>query len=383
MNIEYLLYGYGLVCLSMLVFNLVYTLHLRTGNHRLEKQVAALAKRVDAQLNYIQQNQPVQQRHLIWMRRRLSRVHWLLAFDRLWEDYDKGNATFLEYIIQFQPVFLYLATVYLKREETQAAYYCYFLSRHWNQRHRQMDQIQQVILSYLQKNSLYCRINALKALCAFGSPESLVSALLELGKGTESPLHEKVITEALLTYTGNCDDLIGRLWVRFDQFTLHIQRSILDYIRFQSGNYGPQLLQILQDPQQNKELRFAAIRYFGRYPDPGAKETLLAMIADQDPAHWEFAAISASSLARYPGQEVVDGLLHAMNSPNWYVRYNASASLEAHGLDYEQLLQVIAGEDRYAREMLVYRLETRRLEKTPLEWEAEGNEQQEKVAATL
>ena len=72
-----------------------------------------------------------------------------------------------------------------------------------------------------------------------------------------------------------------------------------------------------------------------------------------------------------------------MSSPNWYVRYNASASLEAHGLDYEQLLQVIAGEDRYAREMLVYRLETRRLEKTPLEWEAEGNEQQEKVAATL
>ena len=244
----------------------------------------------------------------------------------------------MEYTIQFQPVFLYLATVYLKREETQAAYYCYFLSRHWNQRHRQMDQIQQVILSYLQKNSLYCRINALKALCAFGSPESLVSALLELGKGTESPLHEKVITEALLTYTGNCDDLIGRLWVRFDQFTLHIQRSILDYIRFQSGKYGPQLLQILQDPQQNKELRFAAIRYFGRYPDPGAKETLLAMIADQDPAHWEFAAISASSLAGYPGQEVVDGLLHAMSSPNWYVRYNASASLEAHGLDYEQLL---------------------------------------------
>ena len=30
-NIEYLLYGYSLVCLSMLVFNLVYTLHLRTG----------------------------------------------------------------------------------------------------------------------------------------------------------------------------------------------------------------------------------------------------------------------------------------------------------------------------------------------------------------
>ena len=46
-------------------------------------------------------------------------------------------------------------------------------------------------------------------------------------------------------------------------------------------------------PSRIRSCFFAAIRYFGRYPDPGAKETLLAMIADQDPAHWEFAAISA------------------------------------------------------------------------------------------
>ena len=50
-----------------------------------------------------------------------------------------------------------------------------------------------------------------------------------------------------------------------------------------------------------------------------------------------------------------------MHSPNWYVRYNSATSLEKLGFDYEDLLGGAAGSDRYAREMLTYRLETRRL----------------------
>ena len=84
-------------------------------------------------------------------------------------------------------MFLYLATVYLKRENTQAAYYCYFLAKHQLRRHMEMDQIQQVVLSYLRKDSLYCKINALKALCSFGSPSVLVDALQELGERAGEP----------------------------------------------------------------------------------------------------------------------------------------------------------------------------------------------------
>ena len=121
--------------------------------------------------------------------------------------------------------------------------------------------------------------------------------------------------------------------------------------------------QILRDRGRDKELRFAAIRYFGRYPDPEMRSALLEFVRDPDPLRWEYAAISAAALARYPGQEVVDGLMRAMSSPSWYVRYNASASLEAHGLSYEELLQVLGGGDRYAREMLTYRLEVGRMER--------------------
>ena len=52
----------------------------------------------------------------------------------------------------------------------------------------------------------------------------------------------------------------------------------------------------------------------------------------------------------------MQALMEAMHSGNWYVRYNAAVSLEAHGLSYSDLIELVGGRDRYAREMLTYRL---------------------------
>ena len=377
---DVLLYGYGLVCVSMLVFNVLYGLRLRGGERRLTRRVDRLRRRVTEQLQRIQGHwagapQPVQASHLAWMRRHLARINDLLAFDRLLDELDSQSEAYRSYLRQLQPVFLYLATVYWRRENTQAAYFCYFLTRHKLRRHMELDQIQQVILSYLKKDSLYCKINAWKALCGFGSPQVIVEALRELGGEGDSQLHEKVITEALLTYTGDAQELIEVLWAQLERFSLPIQRSVLDYIRFQSGSCCGRMLDLLQDAGRDKELRLAAIRYMGRYPYPPARPLLLGFVSDDDPTHWEYAAISATALARYEGQDVVDALLHAMNSSNWYVRSNAAASLEAHGLTYEEMLRVLSGDDRYAREMLTYRLKAKQLEQEAAEQAASGGGQ--------
>ena len=42
MGSEVFLYAYGLVCLSMLVFNIVYSLHLRSSDRRLRRQVRGI-----------------------------------------------------------------------------------------------------------------------------------------------------------------------------------------------------------------------------------------------------------------------------------------------------------------------------------------------------
>ena len=50
MGSEVFLYAYGLVCLSMLVFNIVYSLHLRSSDRRLRRQVRGIAARAEVQM---------------------------------------------------------------------------------------------------------------------------------------------------------------------------------------------------------------------------------------------------------------------------------------------------------------------------------------------
>ncbi len=352
MGSEIFLYGYGFVCISMLIYNILYNFYSRSSNQRLEKHAEKFSKRIQAQLQNRVKEGTVEPSHQKYMRRKLSKITQLLAFEHFLEEEadPEENGVYLQ---EMRGVFQQLADIYRRRESTQAAYFCYFLSHH--AKALETKELREKMVSYMEKDSLYCRVHALKALCAF------VDALLLMERKQGAELHEKVIVEILLIFQGEADLLIECLWKDIKQFSVRIQRALLDYIRFQSGKYGDEMLAIMENEALDKELRFAAIRYFGKYPDPRAKDTLLSFTRDLDSLKWEFTAISASSLARYEGTDVIEALIAAMHSANWYVRYNAAASLEAQGLSYGQLLEVLQGDDRYARDMLAYRLEVRKM----------------------
>ncbi len=366
MGAELLLYGYGLVCLSMLGFNVIYSMYLHTGDRRLCRRAENLRKKAEEQMKALQappaEGAPaIEPGHLPWLRRRLSRISYLLAFEQFLDGQEQEEESFQLYMQQIQPVFSELAEVYLNRENAQSAYYCYFLDRHGLQRRMSEHQLRQELIPYLKKNSLYCRVNALKALCSCGNPRVLTEGLLKLGENREVQLQEKLITEALMEYKGDMQELIALLWKHFDSFSLAIQRAVLDLVRFQSGVYSRPMEQILWDPARDKELRLAAVRYFGKYHSPSAEEILMDFVQDPDPLRWEYAAVSASALAAYGGPQVEAALVHALGSPNWYVRNNAAASLEARGMSGVALSRVLMGEDPFAKEILTYRMEVRRM----------------------
>ena len=73
-------------------------------------------------------------------------------------------------------------------------------------------------------------------------------------------------------------------------------------------------------------------------------------------------AIASSVLASYPGAETAAVLKRNLYHPNWYIRFNASKSLEQLGFGYRDLIDVIEGHDRYASEILRYRFDVRELE---------------------
>lgn len=364
MQTEVLIYIYGAVCLSMIGFNIFYGLLMRRREPRLEKEREIITQKVSRQLSAIEAGEPVEEKHLHDLGKKLRHLNALIAFDDALKPLlqaapeDVGQ----EYLLQIRPAMLELGVYYQKCDTVKSAYFCYVLSRYMTRRQMPIDSMQDILLGYLGKENLYCSVNVLKALCAFGSVEYLMKALTMQDR-SKVFIHDKILTETLLCFSGDHDSLITCLWEAFDTFKPRTQHAILNYIRFRSGRYCEQMFSVMMDRSLEKELRLAAIRYFGKYEYDEALEPLLTFAADKEPSNWEYATVSISSLTLYHEEKVTRALKQALHSSNWYVRQAAAASLEAQGADYTSMRDIIVGTDRYAREMLTYRLETQRLEK--------------------
>ena len=361
MGSEVLIYAYGLVCLSMLAFNLLYALYLRAGERRTARRVKSVGALAGPAVAALEADGALPRAHLPRLEARLLRVNALLAFDDYLKTLPEDRAG--RYLGSIASIFPRLAQEYYKREETQGAYFCRFVAEHGACFGDERLALARRITPFVGRRGVYSRVNALKALCALGDADTLLDSLLYLGRDDVESLNVdgRVIVETLMGYGGDVGAFISKIWERLDRFPVGAQRVLLDYIRFRSGGYRDEMLGILLDDGRDRELRFAAIRYFGRYTDERARRRLLDFVSDTDPGRWEFAAISASSLAGYPGEDTVRALSGAMHSPNWYVRFNSASALEQLGFTYDDLIGSAAGNDRYAREMLTYRLEMRGL----------------------
>lgn len=360
MGSEVLLYGYGCVCVSMLVFNIIYNITLKRKDSRLKHKSGCFAEKIEAQLCRIRENKDVDPGHITYLERKLSRIFNLIAFDKVLEEKmsETKDGVLGEYYQQLQPAILRLAFIYQKRENMQAAYFAHFLSRHRPKDGMLLEALQHILVDYMKKDSLYCKVNALQALYNFGNGERIADAVILLDR-QGAFLHEKILTDGLLTFSGDHEHLISLLWRQFSGLSCKTQLSVLNYIRFKSANYCEKMLAIMKDPAADKELRLSAARYLGKYPYDPAKDQLMKFAADTDPKNWEYAAVSISSLAQYRGEDVIQVLSAGIHSSNWYVRSNAAASLEAHHLQYSDLIYILGGNDRYAREMMMYQLEHR------------------------
>ncbi|MBM6830187.1 HEAT repeat domain-containing protein [Anaerotignum lactatifermentans] len=365
MKVEIIIYIYGAICISMIGFNIVYNLMLRRRDALFDKRTEKMRQGIRRQFQLIQKGEKTEKNHKKFLMKKLKRINYLIAYDNAlqMEMKDQKAEVLEKYFSQIESVILFLAVRYSKKDKMEAGYFAFFLSEYAVNRKREMDSLLGLLLIYVKKDNLYCRVNGLKALYHLGDVENVITAL-KMQDDDRIYINQKILTEGLLTFQGNHDDLIHGLWKEFNRFTDHTKLAILNYIRFKTGDYKEEIYGIMTDEKADKELRLSAIRYFGKYVYPPALKWLLDFVNDHEPSHWEYVNVAVSSLSRYEGEEVIRALKGAIKSPNWYIRYSAAQGLEAHRLNYSELFDIINGEDRYAREMMTYRLEAKMLQET-------------------
>ncbi|MBR3894322.1 MAG: hypothetical protein IKJ35_04145 [Clostridia bacterium] len=198
----------------------------------------------------------------------------------------------------------------------------------------------------------------LLAVYTVGDP-ALVSDFLELVDKQERFVHPKIISDGLLSYGGNPTDLHTRLLADLNHFSPEMQVNLLNYLRFRSGDCCEELLKILADEKTHDEVRFCCIRYFGKYHYEPAYELLAEFADGADRRRVEYAVVALMALRNYPSDRTMQILYRYIHHPNWYVRYNATESMEVLGVEYQDLVDIFDGQDRYAREMLQYQFDQR------------------------
>lgn len=347
--VETLIYFYLTVCVSMILFNLVCACIFRRQGQKLNRSSLLFEQQIEAQIR----SGSITSRDEAAMIRKLKRVSNLMAFDEtLRRLYQREPEKTQQYIISLSPVFTYLTFEYMGKDALLAAYFPYLIFQYGIFKGQDNRTVSKTLIKLLSADNLYCRENAMLALYTIGNADSVVEALQCIDR-SEAFHHPKLISDGLLTFSGNREALDVILWGAFPIFTDGMKVAVLDYFRFCGDLHAPPILRVMSDPDTGAEVCYSCIRYFGKYPSKDALPYLYTFAAYGD-ARWEFVAITAMALAGYPCKQTADLLKQLLRSRSWYVRYNAAESLERLQVPYEKLMGEFFGRDRYAMEMLQY-----------------------------
>lgn len=354
MNVETLIFAYLSICVSMILFNIACIFVFEAKDRQLQKRSRKMEHAVEEQFYQVEKGEPVSNSHTDYLSWKLRNISHLMVFDETMERLRQVNPDVTDtYLKEVCSVFIYLMESYSKKSELKAAYFLYIIYKYGIMRNNSETSMNRQLLDMVRSQNLYCRENALKALYSIGDVDAVMEALHILDR--EEVYHNpKLLSDGLLLFAGSHSRLCEQIWDKFDSFSVDMRVTLLNYMRFQSGEHGVPMLRLLSDKKQNAEIQYACIRYFGKYPAPEAYPILLDFVENEQERSWEYAAIAATALASYQGEKTVQVLKRLLSSRNWYVRLNAAKSLEDLGLGYVELIDIFEGGDRYASEILRY-----------------------------
>lgn len=356
LDVQLLIYVYMGICVSLLLFNLCYiwldAADGRRSKHpgrsllRLEKKIRAFGE--TGQIGK-KEHRRIQKR--LSKVRRLERFHW--SMEKLMENMPRETAAYLS---ACEGDFYYLAMAYQKKDEMQKAFLLKLLGVYGIGKSLHYDEIKKMLVKMAGSSSVYTRENALRVLYRSGNVEAVARAFLQMSKN--GMFHSgKLLTDGLLSFEGDKKQLAEELWKRRDELSVEYVLAIMQFIRMSQGGYERAFLELLKDKERNQELRLEALRYFRKYRYDPAYPMLLAIMRGWQEVGWEYQAVTALALENYPGEETEEALRKCLSHPNWYVRYNAADTLAGAGMEEARFMDIIEGKDRYAREILQYRLE--------------------------
>ncbi|MEM1483519.1 HEAT repeat domain-containing protein [Oscillospiraceae bacterium PP1C4] len=374
MNIETMVFVCIYICVCIVAFDLLFVFKSHESQWIMPKRIATIRNLIHIQLLALRVTQDIDYPTQRKLSRLLLKESYILAFMEVITQLREENSQEINrYLYKSTSLFLHLSYQYQHKPSENKAYFAYAISvlqlgKGHTEDHialaANLHCISKNLMSFIVNDSVFVRENAFNAILSLGKHKKVLEALKIIDQ-TPAHQNEKLICDDMLNFAGDSVDLSDSLWREFYSFHTTIQVAILNYFRLlplyivnQQAYYAP-LLQTLKSPKADKEVKLAILRYFRKHHYQEAYEELLSLLFHDSSHMWELAAVAATTLQAYPSETTTKALLHKMRSQNWYVRFNSAESLLHLGIDYEAY--IMKSEDKYAREMLIYRSEIYKL----------------------
>lgn len=362
MKIETVVFIYMYVCICVVVYDFLFIYQTKFSEYKLPGRVLIIKDLLKKQYDLIKQEGKPDiklQKKLI---RYLKQLPYLTALSLILIE-DKELVVF--WAGHSTDVLHCLTRKYYHKSDEKKAFLAYLISKmelvvSTEANTSKISRTAMELVNYMKEQSVYVRENAFKAILSFGDYQSVLWAIKQMN---ENPSHqnERLLGDDLLEFKGDRDLLCKLLFHDFDELTPTIQVAFINYMRFVSNDfvnqekYYEQFYILLVSNQTNKEVRLALIRYFRRNKYSPVYQLLLDFISEKNELMWEYAAVSASTIAVYLGEETIPALLKALKSRSWYIRFNAAESLLSLNIDCEQFFE--NEKDSFAEEMLQFRMQ--------------------------
>lgn len=344
-------YFYFFVCLLILLYTVGYALFQWYDRGQQQKIVQKYVHLIVEKGQLCSEDRYTGRAHLEELYIQLKPTKQLIAFERALSQLKKENRDVTAYLIQIEPVIKNLTKYYQRRNQMEQAYFAWFIATHAKDRW-QDPLIYQTLISFMDNSTIYLRENILQATYQQPNVKWIVHAYQKLTTNHRFH-HPKLIQDGLLQFPYDDKVLMERLWDKRSTFHPSIVQGVIGFITYKSDDYKEAFYELLTKEQLDLELTTRLIRYFKNHHYPEMENLLQSMATDSEDT---IRIVVAQVLSAYPSPTAIATLKEALKDANWHVRYNASQSLLKMDVSRMDVLDVVNGQDAYAKEMLHYHL---------------------------
>lgn len=352
-SIDKVIYSYLFICGVLLLYNIIYIFYSDRRKRKYERSTREWQREISSQIALLSEGKHIEPNHKKRMEKQLVRINQLISYARALDTLREQGEELGRYLRENYMVIQSLAYRYAKKESMDRAFLAFFISRNTPCDGREYRPLMEILLSYMKDSTVYCRENVLNALYALGNSQAVENAL-QIINDRQLFHHQKLLSDGLITFTGDRSELAERLWSHLKKWDNNLMVSVVQFITASSDKFKKRFLVVLQSSDVDPEIQLTILRYYRRHVYEPVRPLLLSYLRGENKTDENMSIVAAFVLDRYPGEETVEALKAALHHSNWYLRYNAASSLVSLKVDITELQDVLEGKDRYAKEILTY-----------------------------